>query len=83
MVLKITSLGGAHLYGEERTRLGSDNSISYGAHSAVSNVDENTAGNSAKIALHTHRAIQKPALNFEDIVLLSVSPSKKKTPHYS
>jgi len=53
MVLKITSFGGAHLYGEERTRVGSDNSISYGAHLAVPNVDENNAENSAKIALPT------------------------------
>jgi len=48
---KIISLGGAHRYGDERTVAGSDNSISYGAQSAIPRADEKYDGNSAKIEL--------------------------------
>jgi hypothetical protein len=51
MALKTASLGWAHRYGEERTGVESDNSISYGVQLAAPNLDENNAGNSARIEL--------------------------------
>jgi hypothetical protein len=47
----MASLGGPHLYGGERTGVGSENSISYGAQKAPPNTDENNPVNSAMIQL--------------------------------
>jgi len=77
--LKISILGGAQQYGGEWMGVGSDNSISLGAHLALTKVDENNTGNSVRRnlnLLHWDR--------FPMPTLFSVSPHRRVTniPHH-